>query len=55
VIKFNKWIKIQLKKNEMQIDEKNIEILFMFKYVMLKRRIRKKQIFKKKINSCVFI
>jgi hypothetical protein len=27
----------------------------MFKYVMLKRRIRKKQIFKKKKNSCVFI
>jgi hypothetical protein len=28
---FNNWIKIQLKKNEMQIDEKNIEELFMLK------------------------
>ncbi len=36
LIKFNNWIKIQLKKNEMQIDETHIENLFMFKYMVLK-------------------
>jgi hypothetical protein len=42
-------------KNEMQIDKKNIENLFMFKYIMLFFFFWKKDISRKKNNPCIFI